>query len=73
MYAHIVGEITEGATSRSCCKPSKPPSRRNYAPVCGRVTTRTGFAAEGSGNALVLENTKIITVWNVSSCRTSKP
>ena len=54
------------ATSRSYCKPSKPPSRR-CAPICGRVTTRTGFfAAEGSErNALVLENTKIVTVWNL--------
>ena len=57
MYAHIVEEITEGdeqivLQAISYLRP--------------RYDTDRIFAAEGSErNALVLENTKIVTVWNL--------
>ncbi len=65
MYAHIVEEITEGDEQivLQAIEAAVEEVRSYLRP---RYDTDRIFAAEGSErNALVLENTKIVTVWNL--------
>lgn len=65
MYVHIVEEITEGDEQivLQAIEAAVEEVRSYLQP---RYDTDRIFAAEGSErNALVLENTKIVTVWNL--------
>lgn len=65
MYAHIIGEITEGDTQIVLQAIGAAIEEvRSYLRV--RYDVAKVFAAEGPArNALILENTKVITVWNI--------
>lgn len=65
MYAHIIDEITEGDTQIVLqAIEAAIEEVRSYLRV--RYDVAKVFAAEGSArNALILENTKVITVWNI--------
>lgn len=65
MYAHIIDEITEGDTQIVLqAIEAAIEEVRSYLRV--RYDVVKVFAAEGSArNALILENTKVITVWNI--------
>lgn len=65
MYAHIIEEITEGDTQIVLqAIEAAIEEVRSYLRI--RYDVAKVFAAEGSArNALILENTKVITVWNI--------
>lgn len=65
MYAHIIDEITDGDTQIVLqAIEAAIEEVRSYLRV--RYDVAKVFAAEGSArNALILENTKVITVWNI--------
>lgn len=65
MYAHIIDEITEGDTQIVLqAIEAAIEEVRSYLRV--RYDVTKVFEAEGSArNALILENTKVITVWNI--------
>lgn len=65
MYAHIIDEITGGDTQIVLqAIEAAIEEVRSYLRV--RYDVARVFAAEGSArNALILENTKVVTVWNI--------
>lgn len=65
MYAHIVNEITEGDTQIVLqAIDAAIEEVRSY--LRTRYDTYLIFNAEGNDrNALILENTKVVAVWNI--------
>lgn len=65
MYAHIIDEITGGDTQIVLqAIEAAIEEVRSYLRV--RYDVARVFAAEGAArNALILENTKVVTVWNI--------
>lgn len=65
MYAHIVGEISEG-DEQIVLQAIEAAIEEVRSYLRPRYDTDRIFSAEGPGrNALVLENTKVVTVWNL--------
>lgn len=65
MYAHIITEITEG-DEQIVLQAIEAAIEEVRSYLRPRYDTDKVFAAEGGGrNALILENTKVVAVWNI--------
>lgn len=65
MYAHVIREITEG-DEQIVAQAIEEAIEEVRSYLRPRYDTEKIFAAEGSArNALILGNTKVVTVWNI--------